>query len=135
MYCPTALLIGLHNYRCSNHDCQAYFSSGDILIKHYGIVGTTESRITLLRFTNFLRQPNIHELCYNLSSTIMVKVIPSFQNMFYGTQNVKNDEILVCLSMQIMVSSRNTWTQRKLLHLVVQTIWNCQDFLTLDLLL
>jgi len=40
------------------------FLSGDMLIKHYGIVRTAEFRITLLRFPNFLRQPRIHELGY-----------------------------------------------------------------------
>ena len=49
---PT-ILDGLHNSRCGNHDCWAYFLSGDILIKHYGIVGTAESRIMLLKFPNF----------------------------------------------------------------------------------
>jgi len=61
---PT-ILDGLHNSRCGNHDRWTYFFSVDILVKHYGIVGTAESRIALLRFPNFLRQPRIHELCYN----------------------------------------------------------------------
>ena len=34
------------------------------LIKHYGIVGTAESRITLLKVPNFVRQPHIHKLGY-----------------------------------------------------------------------
>jgi len=40
------------------------FLSENILKKHYGIVGTAESRIMLLRFPNFLRQPHIHDLRY-----------------------------------------------------------------------
>ena len=60
----SAILDGLDDYRCGNHVRSAYFLPRDILIKHYGIVGTAESRITLLRFPNFLRQTHIHELCY-----------------------------------------------------------------------
>ena len=59
---PT-ILDGLHNSRWGKHVRWAYFSSGDILIKHYGIVGTAESRIMLL-IPNFLRQPCINELHY-----------------------------------------------------------------------
>ena len=65
----STILVGLDNYKCRNHDCSAYFLSGDILIiliKHYGIVGTAESRIMLLRFPKFLRQLHIHELRYYL---------------------------------------------------------------------
>ena len=52
------------------------FLTGDILIKHYGIVRTAESRITLLRVPNFLRQPYIHKLRYrgSLGFRTMVKV-------------------------------------------------------------
>ena len=53
---PT-ILDGLHNSRWGHHICWAYFLSGDILIKPYGIVRTAESRIMLLRFLNFLWQP------------------------------------------------------------------------------
>ena len=67
---PT-ILDGLHNSRCGNHDRWAYFFlSEDILIKHYGIVGTAESRIAQLRFQTLLRQPCIHELCYRGSLVI-----------------------------------------------------------------
>jgi len=60
----SAILDGLYNSRCGNQDVSAYFLSENILIKHYGIVGTAESRIMLLRFPNFERQPSIHELPY-----------------------------------------------------------------------
>ena len=43
---PT-ILDGLHISRSGEHIRGAYFLSGDILIKHYGVVGTAESRITL----------------------------------------------------------------------------------------
>ena len=59
----SAMLDGLDDSRCGKHVHLAYFLSGDILYKHYGIVGT-ESRITLLRFPNFLRQAHIQELRY-----------------------------------------------------------------------
>ena len=78
---PTILDV-LHNSRCGNHDRWAYFLSENISIKHYGIVRTAESRVTLLRFPNFLRQPHIHKLRYVIrgasSSRVMVKVIPYF---------------------------------------------------------
>ena len=59
-----AILDGMQNSRYGNYDRWAYFLSGDIFIKPYGVVGTAESRIMLQRFPNFLRQPCIHELCY-----------------------------------------------------------------------
>ena len=41
---PT-ILDGLQNSRWGDHNCWAYLLSGDILKKHYCIVGTAESRI------------------------------------------------------------------------------------------
>jgi len=55
------------------------FLSGDIFGKHYGIVRTAESRITLLRFLNFWRQTHIHKLGYTVCLVvyrITVKVTP-----------------------------------------------------------
>ena len=60
---PT-ILEGLYNSKCGKHILSAYFLSGDILIKHYRIVGTAESKIMLVRVLNFLRQPHIHKLHY-----------------------------------------------------------------------
>ena len=53
------------------------FLSEKILIKHYGKVGTAESRIKLLRFLNFLRHLVFTNYAIRgaLSSRIMVKVI------------------------------------------------------------
>ena len=71
---PT-ILDGLHNSRC---DFWAYFLSGVILIKHYAIVGTAESRITLLRFPKFKGNLVLTNCAIRgaSSSRIMVKVMP-----------------------------------------------------------
>ena len=54
------------------------FLSGDILIKHYGIVETAESRITLLRFPNLFKDSLVftnYAIRGVSSSRIMVKAI------------------------------------------------------------
>ena len=84
----------------------------------YGIVGTAESRIKLLRFPNLLRQSCIHELRYRGHLVIYKYGKSEYRNSriptFYAAHNVKNYEILVCLSMQVLAASRITRTQRKL---------------------
>ena len=89
----SAILDGPDDSRCGKHIRSADFLSGDILIKHYIIVRTAESRIPLLRFLNFLRQPHIHKLCYKgglviqnygKSDTVILEIV------FYAAQNVKN---------------------------------------------
>ena len=97
-----------------------FFLSENILIKHYSVVGTAESRILLRRFPNFLRQCRIHELSNQGRLLISKYRYGGWCNSriyIMHPQNVENKEILVCSSMQILAASRIRLTQQKLLHL------------------
>ena len=75
------------------------FLSGDILIKHFAIVGTAASRIMLLRVPNFLGDLVFTNYTIGVTSLsrITVKVDTVILEYILPAQNVKNYEILVCI--------------------------------------
>ena len=126
------ILNGLHNSRCGNHDRLAYFLSENILIKHYGLVGTAE-----LQYAT-----EIHELY----SRITLQGLPLDQEVWYN--RYCNYRIhLTWPKMLKMIKSLCVYQWRFWRHIelhghkktapsrIIQTIRHCIAVHKLDLLL